>query len=279
MQPNLGDLISWLLQPIIAAGFILALFGLAPAGVGERVLGHYLDQRLASVRHEQNEKIEELKAQLAHLSDRGVRSSEREYLALVPSSGGSKKKSETRVSDFDPIQAPCEECANSFEFWERSLGNMAGDAISMEAFWSPPASGTTAPTPMPQIADPAPAPVLPQPSAAPTPMPPWPTVSPVALTTSPAPIPSPTRHMWIAQLIGESSETVALSRFRQMQRELPSALGSYEPAILRTTLKDGTIWVRVRVEFDTPQGAEALCSKLEAARKPCLVQRNFDNAR
>jgi hypothetical protein len=135
MQPNLGDLISWLLQPIIAAGFILALFGLAPAGVGERLLGHYLDQRLASARHEQYEKIEELKAQLAHLSDRGVRSSEPEYLALVLSSGGSKKKS---VFDFDPIRAPCEECANSFEFWERSLGNMAGDAISMEAFWSPP---------------------------------------------------------------------------------------------------------------------------------------------
>ena len=64
--------------------------------------------------------------------------------------------------------------------------------------------------------------------------------------------------MWVAQLIGESSEAVALSRFQQMQRELRSALGSYEPAILRTTLKDGTIWVRVRVEFDTRQAAEAL---------------------
>jgi SPOR domain len=85
--------------------------------------------------------------------------------------------------------------------------------------------------------------------------------------------------MWVAQLIGDSSETAALSRFRQMQRKLRSALGSYEPAILRTTLKDGTTWVRVRVEFDTRQTAEALCSKLEAAREPCLVQRNSDNAR
>jgi hypothetical protein len=85
--------------------------------------------------------------------------------------------------------------------------------------------------------------------------------------------------MWVDQLIGESSETVALSRFRQMQRELRSALGSYEPAILRTTLKDGTIWVRVRVEFDTRQAAEALCSKLEAARKHCFVLRNSDDAR
>jgi hypothetical protein len=80
--------------------------------------------------------------------------------------------------------------------------------------------------------------------------------------------------IWVAQLIGESSETVALSRFRRLQGKLRSALGSYEPALLRTALKDGTTWVRVRVEFDTRQAAEALCSKLEAAREPCLVQRN-----
>jgi sporulation related protein len=85
--------------------------------------------------------------------------------------------------------------------------------------------------------------------------------------------------MWVAQLIGESSETVALSRFRQMQRELRSALGSYEPAILRTALNGGAIWVRVRVEFDTREAADALCAKLEAAHKHCFVQRNSDNAR
>jgi SPOR domain len=85
--------------------------------------------------------------------------------------------------------------------------------------------------------------------------------------------------MWVAQLIGESSETAALSRFHQMQRELRSVLGSYEPAILRTTLKDGTIWVRVRIEFDTRQAADSLCSKLEAVRKHCFVLRNSDDAR
>jgi SPOR domain len=88
----------------------------------------------------------------------------------------------------------------------------------------------------------------------------------------PAPAPSP-GPLWVAQLIGENSETVALSRFRQLQGKLRSVLGSYEPAILRTTLKDGTTWVRVRVKFDTRQGAEALCSKLEAAREHCLVLR------
>jgi hypothetical protein len=63
-----------------------------------------------------------------------------------------------------------------------------------------------------------------------------------------------------------------------MQGKLQSALGGFEPAILRTTIKTtaAPIWVRVRIEIDTRQGAESLCSKLEAAREPCLVQRNFD---
>jgi hypothetical protein len=91
--------------------------------------------------------------------------------------------------------------------------------------------------------------------------------------------PSPARDGWAAQLIGDSSETAALSRFYQMQGRLQSALGGYEPAILRTTMKPGAapIWVRVRIEFDTRQGADSLCSKLQAAHEPCLVQRNFDN--
>jgi hypothetical protein len=91
--------------------------------------------------------------------------------------------------------------------------------------------------------------------------------------------PSPARDGWVAQLIGDSSETAALSRFHQMQGRLQSALGGYEPAILRTTMKPGAapIWVRVRIEFDTRQGADSLCSKLQAAHEPCLVQRNLDN--
>jgi hypothetical protein len=100
------------------------------------------------------------------------------------------------------------------------------------------------------------------------------------LTPKPQPssAPSPARLQWVAQLVGDSSETAALSRFRQMQGKLRAALGNYEPAILRTTIKAGTapIWVRVRIEFETRQAAESLCSKLEAAREPCLVQRNSD---
>jgi hypothetical protein len=121
---------------------------------------------------------------------------------------------------------------------------------------------------------PVPSPTPAKPGDAPPLVPPVPTASSAAPPALPVPATDLTRHMWVAQLIGESSEKVALSRFRQMQGRLRSALGSYEPAILRTTLKDGTIWVRVRVEFETRQAAAALCSKLEAAREPCLVQRN-----
>jgi hypothetical protein len=102
-----------------------------------------------------------------------------------------------------------------------------------------------------------------------------PTHKPQPLATA-----SPIRRVWVAQLIGDNSETAAMSRFRQMQGKLRSLLGGFEPSILRTTIKAGKapIWVRVRVEFDTRQAAESLCSKLEAAREPCLVQRNFDDA-
>jgi hypothetical protein len=71
--------------------------------------------------------------------------------------------------------------------------------------------------------------------------------------------PSPPRPGWVAQLVGDSSETEALSRFHAMQTKLQSALGGYEPAILRTTIKKGEapIWVRVRIEFDTRHGANS----------------------
>ncbi len=107
-------------------------------------------------------------------------------------------------------------------------------------------------------------------------------VESVALTHKPQPAaaPSPARSPWVAQLIGDSSEIAALSRFRLMQGKLRSVLGNYEPAVLRTTIKAGTapIWVRVRIEFDTRRAAEILCSRLEAAGETCLVQRNFDEA-
>jgi SPOR domain len=91
-------------------------------------------------------------------------------------------------------------------------------------------------------------------------------------------MPAPPRPGWVAQLIGDSSEAAAMARFRQMQGKLQSVLGGYEPAILRTTIRtsEAPAWVRVRIEFDTRQAAESLCSKLEAAGQPCLVQPNTE---
>jgi hypothetical protein len=86
----------------------------------------------------------------------------------------------------------------------------------------------------------------------------------------------PARPAWVAQLIGDSSETVALARFRQMQGNLRSVLGNYEPVVVRTTTRAGATptWTRIRIEFDTRRAAESLCSKLEVTHEPCLVQRN-----
>jgi SPOR domain len=99
----------------------------------------------------------------------------------------------------------------------------------------------------------------------------------VRMTLEPQPL-SPTKPGWVAQLIGDSSEAAALSRFHHMKGKLPSLLGGYEPTILRTPIKPSAApaWVRVRIEFDTRQAADALCSKLEAAGEHCLVQRNAE---
>jgi Transglycosylase SLT domain len=84
------------------------------------------------------------------------------------------------------------------------------------------------------------------------------------------------KPIWIAQLIGDSSETNALTRFRQLQKKHQALLGIYEPVIIRTTLRARAepIWTRIRVELDTRQAAESLCSRLEVVGEHCLVQRN-----
>jgi hypothetical protein len=86
---------------------------------------------------------------------------------------------------------------------------------------------------------------------------------------------------WVVQLIGDDSEAVALSRFRELQNKHKSLLGMYKPVVLRTALTPGSepIWTRVRVELSSRQAADALCSKLEAAGERCVVQRNANIAR
>jgi hypothetical protein len=74
----------WLIHTVVASGVaILAFLGITSTKIGERFLSHHLDRKLTAFKHEHNKEIEGLKAQLAHLDDRGKRSNEREYNALT----------------------------------------------------------------------------------------------------------------------------------------------------------------------------------------------------
>jgi hypothetical protein len=79
---------------------------------------------------------------------------------------------------------------------------------------------------------------------------------------------------WLVQLIGDRSEIRALTMYHQLQKKHEALLGIYEPVLNRTTLGGAPIWTRVRIDANTRQAAETLCSRLRAAGESCLVQRN-----
>ena len=85
---------------------------------------------------------------------------------------------------------------------------------------------------------------------------------------------SPPNPSWVIQLIGDSSEAVAVSRFRELQNKHKLLLGMYKPVVLNTAITPGSepIWTRIRVELGSREAAESLCSKLEAAGARCVVQ-------
>jgi hypothetical protein len=84
MALNGTELVSWMLQVVLAYGAaVLTFLGVAPTKLGEKFLGHLLERKLSTLRHEQDEKLEALKEQLAHLGDRAKRSNEREFEALA----------------------------------------------------------------------------------------------------------------------------------------------------------------------------------------------------
>lgn len=66
-----------------ALAAILLVIGIAPTKIGDLLVGHLLQRRLSALKLSQDEKIEELKARLAHLGDRGSRANEREYCSIV----------------------------------------------------------------------------------------------------------------------------------------------------------------------------------------------------
>jgi hypothetical protein len=80
---SVGDVASWLMQTAIASGVATTAFLiLLPTKLGEKYLSFHFDRKLADFKDSQNQKIEALKEQLNHLSDRGKRSNEKDYDAL-----------------------------------------------------------------------------------------------------------------------------------------------------------------------------------------------------
>jgi hypothetical protein len=99
----------------------------------------------------------------------------------------------------------------------------------------------------------------------------------VAKPQSPAAVvqPKPT-SAWGVQLVGDRSETKALTVYRQLQKKHEAILGSYEPVIIRTTVKVSAapIWSRIRIGANSREAAQTLCSRLRAVGENCLVQHN-----
>jgi hypothetical protein len=80
---------------------------------------------------------------------------------------------------------------------------------------------------------------------------------------------------WAVQLVGDRSEINALASYNRLRKKHEDILGAYQPVVVRTTMGVSTaaIWHRVRIEANSRDVAETLCSRLRAAGGNCLVQR------
>jgi hypothetical protein len=89
-------------------------------------------------------------------------------------------------------------------------------------------------------------------------------------------VPDKPAFPWAVQLIGDRSEVKALAAYRTLQKKHEAILASYQPTIIRTmlTMSAAPTWTRIRIDADSRQAAETLCSRLRAAGETCLVQRN-----
>jgi hypothetical protein len=90
-------------------------------------------------------------------------------------------------------------------------------------------------------------------------------------------VPNRSASPWGVQLVGDLSEVKALAAYRALQKKHEAILGNYQPTVIRTTavkMSAAPIWTRIRIEAETRQIAETLCSRLRAAGETCLIQRN-----
>jgi hypothetical protein len=74
------DAITILILQCVAAAAVTV--GTLSTKIGQRLLSHLFDERLAALKHEHDQQIEELRSSLSHIADRGQRSNEKEYAAL-----------------------------------------------------------------------------------------------------------------------------------------------------------------------------------------------------
>ena len=85
------------------------------------------------------------------------------------------------------------------------------------------------------------------------------------------------RSAWSLQLIGDSSETRALEKYRNLQKHFPAILGSRTPVVVKRELggRGPVFWYQVRVTEDSRERASALCAQLRAAGGECLLLRDL----
>jgi hypothetical protein len=72
------------LTPIALGGLgsFLAFLAILPTKVGERLLAHHFEAKIATLKHEQGVELGKVQAELDHIKDRGIRPNEREYQAV-----------------------------------------------------------------------------------------------------------------------------------------------------------------------------------------------------
>jgi Transglycosylase SLT domain/SPOR domain len=80
---------------------------------------------------------------------------------------------------------------------------------------------------------------------------------------------------WSVQLVGSSSDAMALAAYHRMQERYASILGGREPRVFHHGLARGSMgWARIHVGTESRASAEKLCAELRAAGASCTVQRN-----
>jgi hypothetical protein len=81
---------------------------------------------------------------------------------------------------------------------------------------------------------------------------------------------------WGLQLIGNWSESQALSDYKALQKRFQPVLGDRPPMVIKSRMagRGSAPWYLVRVAESTRDRAKQLCSRLEAIGGSCLVFRN-----